>query len=63
MEVYVRDDTPSSELLQRIRDAVVAALPSDKIVRRWGDYTTGDRLGETNMIRYRIEYAAAATKP
>ncbi|MDT5132917.1 MAG: hypothetical protein QOE41_2228 [Mycobacterium sp.] len=56
MEVYVRDDIPRSDLVQRIRQTVAASLPPGQRVRRWGEHRTGARIGNTNMMRYLVEY-------
>jgi len=55
-EVYIRDDTPAAELLQRIRQAVIALLPADVRVRKWGPHSGGERMGATNMIRFSVRY-------
>lgn len=56
MEIYVREDVPASQLVQRIRQTVAASLPHGERVRRWGAHTIGTRVGTTNMIRYCVEY-------
>lgn len=56
MEVYVRDDVPNSQLVQRIRQTVAASMPCGQRVRNFGRHTPGDRVGNTNMVRYLVEY-------
>ncbi|HME49489.1 hypothetical protein [Mycobacterium sp.] len=56
MEVYVRGDIPPSQLVQRIRQTVAASLPLGERIRHWGGHTGGGREGDTEMVRYLVEY-------
>jgi hypothetical protein len=56
MEVYVRGDTPPSQLVQRIRQTVAALLPRGERIRQWGQHTGCGRLGDTDMVRYLVQY-------